>query len=246
MLHTALFITKTRMEEGSIKKMHVPFAQVPNELLVSTTLSGTAKAVWAYMQSKPEGWQFSVARIAQEFKESRGTLLTAINSLIKEGWLDRNKLQSGRMDYTMKIPEYKIRTVGNSHRGKTGPISKKDTNSNKDTNTLPQRKAGGKEATFKKEGAEIIEAFIAVNPACKRMYGSPPQRRACDDLIDSYGLEQVLKVIAILPKTNTIPYVPTITTPLQLRDKWTSLEAAMRKKKSEHEATNEKYKVAFT
>lgn len=94
-------------------------------------------------------------------------------------------------------------------------------------------------------GSEIIHAFCEFNPACKKHYGNKTQRGACDRLIEAHGFEKVIKVVGILPKTNPMPYVPTITTPYQLEEKWSALEAAMRKKKSEHDSSNEKYKVAF-
>jgi len=68
-------------------------------------------------------------------------------------------------------------------------------------------------------GAEIIEAFVEINPACKRMYGHKVQRQACDDLIEQYGFEAVLNIVkTILPKTNKTEYITKITTPNQL---WT-------------------------
>lgn len=95
-------------------------------------------------------------------------------------------------------------------------------------------------------GAEIVRAFIEFNPACSKFYNNKTQRFACDNLIKEYGLAKVLKVIEILPKTNTMQFVPTITTPLQLEDKWASLQSAMLKKKSEHQEKLSKYKVAFS
>lgn len=82
-------------------------------------------------------------------------------------------------------------------------------------------------------GAEIIKAFSEWNPAASKYYNNTTQRKACDDLIESYGLQQVLNVIAILPKTNGQPFIPTVTTPLLLRDKWVQLEVALRRKKEE-------------
>jgi hypothetical protein len=78
---------------------------------------------------------------------------------------------------------------------------------------------------------QIIKAFETVNPACKRMYGIPTQRKACGDLIESYGLDEVLKVIDVLPQTNGMEYVPVVTTPLQLRDKWVQLGTALKRTK---------------
>jgi hypothetical protein len=60
------------------------------------------------------------------------------------------------------------------------------------------------------------------------------KERACEDLIKNYGENRVLAVIGkTLPKTNGIQFFPTITTPLQLSDKWVSLESAIRKYQAE-------------
>ena len=83
---------------------------------------------------------------------------------------------------------------------------------------------------FNPLGSEIIKSFETLNPACKKMYGNPTQRKACDDLIQEYTLERVKSVIEkTLSKTNGLQFFPTITTPMQLRDKWVSLESAIRK-----------------
>jgi phage replication O-like protein O len=88
----------------------------------------------------------------------------------------------------------------------------------------------------------VIETFSKINPACIRMYGNKTQRQACEDLIESFGLDRVLTVIEkTIPKTNTMQFFPTITTPLQLRDKWIALESAIKRYQSEVN----KNKVAF-
>ena len=79
---------------------------------------------------------------------------------------------------------------------------------------------------------EIIHSFEEINPACKRLYGNTTQRRACQDLIDTYGYEQVLKVISWLPKTNEMTWMPTITTPLQLWDKYQDLKSKFEKERN--------------
>jgi len=81
---------------------------------------------------------------------------------------------------------------------------------------------------------EVIKSFEVINPNCKNYYGNTTQRKACQFLIDTYGFEKVNKVITeLLPKTNGIEFMPTITTPVQLRDKWASLETAVKRKQSE-------------
>lgn len=92
----------------------------------------------------------------------------------------------------------------------------------------------------------LIKTFETLNPASKKFYGIPTQRKACQDLISTYTFDRVKNIVEkTLPKTNGIPFFPTITTPLQLRDKWVSLESAIRKYQSEKFAIKNKYKIAF-
>jgi hypothetical protein len=90
----------------------------------------------------------------------------------------------------------------------------------------------------------LIKAFEGLNPASKKFYGNPTQRKACQFLIDTYGLERVISIVEkTLPKTNGLQYFPTITTPLQLQDKYTSLESAIKRYQSEN--LKSKSTVAF-
>lgn len=79
----------------------------------------------------------------------------------------------------------------------------------------------------------LIDSFEPINGAYKKWYARPPQRDACRRLIEQYGLEQVQRVVKVLPISNGTPYFPTITTPLQLEDNWARLESAWKKKKNE-------------
>lgn len=89
------------------------------------------------------------------------------------------------------------------------------------------------ETSSSKEVPLIIKAFEAINPAVKNYYGNKTQRKACEDLIKSYGGERIITIIEnTLPKSNTLPYFPSIVTPVQLRDKFAALENAINKYKS--------------
>ena len=102
------------------------------------------------------------------------------------------------------------------------------------------------EVKFSQEGADLIKSFEAINPNAKSFYARPPQRKASDELIKIYGLDRVKSVVEkTLPKTNTMPYFPTITTPIQLLEKWSSLEAGILKLKGKAKEKQEKYKIAF-
>lgn len=81
----------------------------------------------------------------------------------------------------------------------------------------------------------VIDAFHDWNPAAKRWYNHKTQRRAAADLVEEYGLHHVLDIIEILPKTNEMPYIPTITTPHQLLNKWESLRSNLKSRKNKKE-----------
>lgn len=88
--------------------------------------------------------------------------------------------------------------------------------------------------TSSKEIPEIIKEFESINPACKRFYGNKTQRKACEDLIETYGFEKVIFTIReVLPKVKGLKFFPTITTPLQMYEKWSALESAVARYKQD-------------
>ena len=84
---------------------------------------------------------------------------------------------------------------------------------------------------------KIIKAFEEVDPKNKTYYGNKTQRAACSFLIEEYGLEKVMAVIALLPKTNKQPYFPTINSPNDLKEKWAKLRDTLQRKKTEQLST---------
>lgn len=83
------------------------------------------------------------------------------------------------------------------------------------------------------EIVQVIDAFKEVNPSYKKWFANKTQRASAERMVQTHGLAHMLSVIAFLPKSNIIPYLPTITTPVQLEDKYAALEASLKKKKNE-------------
>lgn len=140
----------------------IPFTMVANEVLANANISLKAKGLYAYLFSKPDGWQFSAGRMVKECRESRPTILGVLKELEQNCLLQRKKHQSGRVDYilthalcvipqsqgTLLSPESKNRTVKESHGEEVGPISNKDLDSNKDSSNK-------KDTAAKPQGAYI-------------------------------------------------------------------------------------------
>ena len=100
-----------------------------------------------------------------------------------------------------------------------------------------------KEKQFNPQGAEVIKALESVDPKNKTYYGNKTQRAAADFLIAEYGIEEVLRRIPFLRRTNAMPYIPKINSPYDLKEKWIKLEDALKTKRAEVEISRPK--VAF-
>lgn len=60
------------------------FGVVPNDLLNDKTISLKAKGLFAYIQSKPDDWDFSSERIALDHTDGRDSVRSAIIELEKK------------------------------------------------------------------------------------------------------------------------------------------------------------------
>jgi len=70
------------------------FATVPNDLVNSKDISLKAKGLFAYIQSKPDGWDFSAERIAHQSKEGLPAIMAALKELENFGYLTRERYMS--------------------------------------------------------------------------------------------------------------------------------------------------------
>ena len=70
------------------------YATVPNGLLNDKRISFKAKGIYAYIQSKPDGWDFSIQRISFESKESIDAIRSGVQELEAIGYLERLKFQN--------------------------------------------------------------------------------------------------------------------------------------------------------
>jgi hypothetical protein len=89
-------------EKINFKKDKIPFTQIANEVLNDKNLSGKAKGIYAYLYSKPNGWDFAIDRIALDFKDGRKAINSGLNELEANGYLYRERQKTGRVLYLLK------------------------------------------------------------------------------------------------------------------------------------------------
>ena len=229
------------------------FTKIANEVfeeLVKTALLGSEFQICFLVIRKTYGFNKKEDRISlTQFEKgtnlSRPTVVKSLKNLVSRNIL----LRSENLIYKFN-KDYESWVVNTALLVKHNDTTSKDrfTKIGKDGLTHKRKKKMTKENIangkhLHEDIVLVIESFSKLNPACSRMYGNKTQRQASEDLISTYGKERIISIIEnTLPKTNSIKYFPTISTPVQLRDKFVMLESAIIRYKKEQP----KNKVAFS
>lgn len=108
------------------------FGVIPNELLNNKSISLKSKGLYAYMQSKPDNWNFSVAGLHTQLKEGRDGITASLLELEKEGWMCRNKFKDEKgmwdVEYHLYSSPRRVSRNGLAVDGEAVNISNKESN----------------------------------------------------------------------------------------------------------------------
>lgn len=154
--------------------MNVPFAQVANSVLNDKNLTWEAKGLYAYIYSKPENWDFSAKRIADDSPfSSRESVERILNELEEAGYLKRSRLSSGKMNYFLTHdPVLTNVSIGsepvltNILRGQTSSEDKRQHISNKELNSrkkeeIQERKRGNSLENSLTRSEELVSFIVS-------------------------------------------------------------------------------------
>jgi hypothetical protein len=72
-------------------KVRLSYGVIPNHVLRDKRLTAKSKGIFAYIQSKPDGWDFSAERIAEEMSDGRESIRTGLIELEGVGLLKRSQ-----------------------------------------------------------------------------------------------------------------------------------------------------------
>ncbi len=135
------------MDKIEFIKDKIPFTQVANGVLLDKRISAKAKGLYAYLYSKPDGWDFAVKRIVLEMVDGEDSINEGLKELEKYGFLTRKRQGNGRVIYSVHFPPLDPNAEnrqmaydpnaenpkqGKSQTGKIGMISNKESISNKE------------------------------------------------------------------------------------------------------------------
>jgi hypothetical protein len=202
------------------------YGVTPNHILNMSNMSLKAKGLFAYLQAKPADWKFSIERIALQNKEGKSAIRATLKELEENGLLLRKPVKNtdGKWigyDYILsEKPLSEKRTTENPSAENYDTLSKKEI-SKKDI-VIKKDTLATTSVAEKNETNIILEAFqMKINPTVN--FGNKTQRKACEELIKAYSLEKVLNTIDYLEKIQSDPFSPSITTPYQLKEKFSQL-----------------------
>lgn len=217
--------------------------------LVKTPLLGAELSICFFVIRKTYGYhkkedEISLSQFEEGVKRSRPTVVKALKNLQLVNILQLVKVGNSKMasniwkfnkyykTWQLVKPSQLVKNRAPTSKEKLFQLVKTPLHTKDNTKDNTKDIAGEAPA----EIAELIKSFETVNPACQRYYGNTTQRLACENLIKNFGFERVKTIIEkTLPKTNTLEFFPTITTPLQLWEKWASLETSIRKHKNKQD-----------
>lgn len=93
------------------------YGTIPNDLLNSVDISFKAKGLYAYIQSKPDNWEFSAERIAKQVKEGLPSVVSALKELENFGYLVRKRYQNSKGFWVVDYLLYEIPNEENLYAG---------------------------------------------------------------------------------------------------------------------------------
>ena len=173
------------------------YGVVPNSLLNDSRISLKAKGLFAYLQSKPKDWQFSVEKIASQTKEGKDAIRRTLQELEGFGYLtrklaydDEEKKISG-YNYILNAKPILLKTnpTENQSTGFSEDISKKDIVrknnillNNKLLSNTGKASVSPKRKTPKKEIDEIIE-YLKSTLSLDELDGTRKQNRQYANLL---------------------------------------------------------------
>lgn len=225
-----------------IVKFDVPYAQVPNVLIFDKRLSWRAKAVFAYIQAKPNDWNFSSERMTEDANDGVDSTREGIKELEKFGYLSRHRQGDGRIEYDLKLPQEPPREIpseGKSQRGKIPRIYKKDYIQRKsNTNILSE---SGLSREENKSIDQILDRFRLLNADYKKFFANKTYRKTVAELIETYGQEKIIKAIYLAKFAFSDKFFPHFLTPVELQKKWGKVKKFNETSKVE----NKRYQTDF-
>jgi hypothetical protein len=206
------------------------FTVIRNAVLERTDLSLKAKGLWAFLMTKPDGWQTSIMGVVAQSKESKLAVMTALKELESVGLYRkiRQRDEQGKFkfeDYVYDSPYTVNPHADNRHAGNPTQVNTNIVNT--EEVTINSYELIGPKAEKQPEefgNSEVNQVIEHFEKRIGHMPRAKYQRWAASTLIKQHGFEKVIGGINAVVSSRDQQYAPSISTLEALRDKWIDLE----------------------
>jgi DNA-binding transcriptional regulator GbsR (MarR family) len=237
----------------NLKDISPNHTQIPNDYLdvFMSHLSGAEWKCLCYIARRTFGFQKRADQIAfSQFENgittkegkvldygtglSRPKISDSLKRLVAVGLLEsKDKGNSKEYLLVKKLNQLEVVKKLNQTGKETLPKMVKKVNIQKKEKESIQKKVISNHGL---QVSDILKLFETVDAKNKTYYGNKTQRGAIEFMIENYGYEAVEKVVNLLPQTNQLDYFPRITSPYELKEKWTKLGIALSSAKRKEDA----------
>lgn len=199
---------------------------------------------WSDKGYLEDGWIYKTKKEIEEETTIPARTQDRIRARLEEmGWLEVRiaKVKGAPTTHYKCLKEYTFSITPNLHNGlrqngvmESDKLAQSSIQRIHTENTyINTGKAGQalREVKPPKEIAEVIKVLEEVDKKNKLYYGNKTQRAACEFLLTEYGLPAIKDAVNFYQQAKgKIEFLPVISSPVQLRDKWTALEAVIQRK----------------
>jgi len=123
--------------------------------------------------------------------------------------------------------------------------SESESESKKESKSKRKGKALTSNALALNEVNQSLECWKELNPNYTSFYANKTQRQAQQWLLVNWGIERLKNGIEILKKTNSMPYMPKILSPYELKRDYAKLKYAIQQEQNKRSEKGIKNKIAF-
>jgi uncharacterized phage protein (TIGR02220 family) len=165
------------------------FGAVPNDLLNNPDISFKAKGLYAYLNSKPDDWDFSIESISSQVKEGIDSVRAGIHELEKHNYLKRIKRQNEKgfweIDYMLfENPMEEEPYLGKSNEGEHPKQHKKENTKKENTKKEEDSTSNGQIQLLVDRINQIAgTAFRATNKETSGLINARLKEYSVEDLL---------------------------------------------------------------
>lgn len=217
---------------AKLKKDVQGYGRTPNTLLNDNTITLKAKGIFAYMESKPDDWEFSVNKLEHALKESESAISSALKELEANGYLSRKKYQNEKghwgIEYTLsdKTLTGKTQARENPVQGKPPKHTKKvEPKKNTPNKVTVTKVTGHTPETYGSTDINEMFEYWHKTVGYKLESNRQRNRNACNNLIKKHTVDGLQRLVQGVALANQDRYAPSIADFIGLQAKTNELIA---------------------